>query len=109
MAETMSTIGLYLTYLLLLVAVVSMVAFPLIYSIKHPKGATKSLLGIGAIFALFAICYAFSSSEVLPEYSKYGVGSNEVKLIGASLRTLYVLGIGGILFAIYAEVSKFLK
>ena len=109
MGDTIGNIGLYLTYLLMLVAVGSMVIFPLIYIIKNPKGAIQTLIGTAAIVILFGVCYAFSSAEVLPNYGKYGVGAGESKLIGAGLRTLYVLGIGGIIFAIYAEVSKLFK
>ena len=48
-------IGLYLSFILLGVAIASAVAMPLLHAIKHPAGMVKSLFGIGGLVLLFLL------------------------------------------------------
>jgi hypothetical protein len=102
-------IGLYLVYLLIAVAALSAIIFPLIYVIQHPKEAKDILIGFSAILVIFLVSYLIASDNVLPRWSNYGVGPTEAKFISAGLISFYILVAIAIVTAIYAEISKFFK
>ncbi len=109
MEETIANVGIIFAFILIGIAILAMVVFPLMYVIKHPKEARDTVIGIVALAALFLLSYIFASSGVLPSYEKYGVGPGESKLIGAGLVSFYILGVGAIATAVYVEVSNLFK
>ena len=48
-------------YILLGIAVAAVIILPLFNLVKNPKGAVRSLVGLGIVVVLAAICYALSS------------------------------------------------
>ena len=102
-------IGLYLAYLLIIIAMVAAIVFPLIYVIKHPKEGKDILIGFGAMLAIFLISYLIASDNVLPGWTEYGVGPTEAKFISAGLIAFYILMIVAVVTALYAEISKLFK
>jgi hypothetical protein len=102
-------IGLYIAYLLIAVAALTAIIFPLMYVIKHPKEAKDVLIGFGAMVVIFLISYLIASDNVLPKWANYGVGPTEAKFISAGLISFYILIVIAIVTAIYAEVSKIFK
>ncbi len=102
-------IGLYLSFILLGVAVASAVALPLLHAIKHPAGMVKSLFGIGGLVVLFVIAYSLSGSELAPKAVALGVNESGSKLIGAGLILFYFVLLISIIGLIYSEISKALK
>jgi len=102
-------IGLYLAYLLIAVAALTALVFPLMYVARHPKEGKDILIGVGALLALFVVSYIIAGDTILPKYANYGVGSGESKLIGAGLISFYILIVAAIVTAIYAEISKLFK
>ncbi len=109
MAEGFANVGLVIVYILIAVAILAMIFFPIKHLIDDPKGAKYTLYGIGGIVLLFFLSYLLASSEVANWYERYGVGSTESKFIGAGLITLYILGMGAIALAIFSEISKITK
>ncbi len=109
MSETLIDISLYITYALFLVAAAAAVLFPLFYLVKHPKEAKGALAGLGALVVIFVLAYVLSGDEVRTVYAKFGVDAAQSKLIGSTLIALYMLGIGAVAAAVYAEVSRFFK
>lgn len=101
-------LGLYATYVLVIVAALAAIILPLIKSLDNPASLGKSLLGVLAIFVVFLIGYLISSSEVEP-YVKYNISSTTSKLVGGSLIALYILGAIAFVSIIYTEISKALK
>lgn len=101
--------GLYLSYVLLFVAIAVAIVFPLLYFIKHPGGLVKSLMGIGGLVVVFIICYLLSGSEVTAKYASLGVGAGSSKLIGAGLMMFYVTLVIALVGLVYSEISKALK
>lgn len=100
---------LYWTYLLIVIAAVLAVVFPVIFMIRNPKGLKKALVGIGAMALVFLIAYLIASDEVLPKYEKYGIDPSIAKRVGMGLIATYLLGLGAILAIVYSAVSRFFK
>ena len=64
----MEDIGLYVGYVLFIVAVGAAAILPLISALKSPKDLMKSLMGVGALLVLFLVSYALAGSEVTAKY-----------------------------------------
>tara|TARA_R110001592_G_scaffold229899_1_gene486573 strand:+ start:1835 stop:2245 length:411 start_codon:yes stop_codon:yes gene_type:complete len=104
--------GLLITwcYLLLAIAAVTAVVFPIITMAQNPKGAKNALIGVVGLVVVVGISYAVAGSE---EYhSLDGVllaDAATSKQSGAGLIAFYIMGAGAIGAVIFAEVSKMLK
>lgn len=101
--------GLYAFYVLLAVAVLAAIVFPIINGFKSPKSLKGSLIGLGGLILLFAISFAVSGSEVSAKNLSLGVDETEMKLIGAGLVMFYIALFLAILGLIYSEISKAIK
>ena len=99
----------YWTYLLVAIAAVLAVVFPIIFMIRNPKGTKKSLIGIGALALVFLIAYLIASDEVLPKFEKYGVDSTVSKQVGMGLIATYLFGFGAIGAIIYSAFARIFK
>jgi hypothetical protein len=102
-------IGIYISYVLLFLAVVAMVVLPLMNAIKAPGDMAKSGMGVGALLVLFIIAYLISGSEVTMAQQAAGVTESGSKLIGAGLTMFYFVFVIAIVSMIYSEISKALK
>jgi hypothetical protein len=109
MSDTFIDLGLYASYIMTIIGAAAALIFPMIYLIKNPKNAKGALIGIVAIAVVFGLSYAVSGDEVRRVYEKFGVDAGQSKLIGSSLIALYILTIGAIAAAAYAEVTRFFK
>ena len=90
-------------------AAVAAVVFPVIRMAQDPKSAKGALIGIVALVAVFGLSYVLADSEVIPSFEKYISDEGTSKIIGASIISFYVLALGAIGAAIYAEISSMLK
>jgi len=102
-------IGIYACYLLLFVALVAAVVFPLFHIAQNPKALVKSGIGVAGLAVLFFISYALSGSEVTVKYTTMGVGEAGSKLIGAGLIMFYIILIITIIGMVFSEINKALK
>jgi uncharacterized membrane protein YozB (DUF420 family) len=100
---------LYLTYVLIGVATIAAIVFPIITLAGDMKKAKRALLGIGAVAVVFVLSYIVSDGTVLDSYIKYDVTEGVSKMVGAVLIMTYILGLGAILSAIAGEILKATK
>lgn len=106
----MLDLGFYIFYVLLFIAVVAALVFPLINSIKSPGELVKTGIGLAVILVLFGVSYGLSSDGPLSANAiAFGLTESIVKLISAGLIMFYVVLILAVLALIYSEISKALK
>jgi uncharacterized membrane protein len=102
-------IGMYITYFLFGLALISAIVLPAINIAKSPAGLVKSLFGIGGLAVLFGVAYALSGSEVTAKAAALGVSATSSKMIGAGLTLFYFVLFISIIGVIYSEINKALK
>ncbi|HRJ28201.1 MAG TPA: hypothetical protein PLV21_15860 [Cyclobacteriaceae bacterium] len=101
--------GLYTSYALLAVAVISAIVLPLINVLQSPGDLKKALFSIIGIVVLFGISYALAGSEVSADQAAKGVTANVSKLVGAGLIMFYLTSAIAVLGLIYSEINKAIK
>ena len=104
--------GLLITwcYILLGVATVTAIVFPMITMAQNPKGAKNALIGVVALVVICVIGYVMAGNEVHIDYEGILLADEGTsQLSEAALIAFYILGAGAIGAIIYAEVSKMLK
>jgi len=99
-------ISIYITYLLLAVAAIAAIVFPIIFMAQNLKKAKNTFMGIGVILLLFAISLIFSTNE---SYEKYAVDASLSLQVGAALILLYFMLVLSFALAIISEVSQIFK
>jgi len=107
--------GLYLSYLLVIVAVVGAAIAPVVLAVLN--GDTKSLMKAGALtvglLVLFGVCWGISGDEVTPIYenatSMITIDAGVSKSVGGGLYMFYIMFAVSIVAIIWAEVSKFFR
>ncbi len=104
------SIGLYISYLLLFLAAITAVVFPILDAIKNPKEIAKSGISVAGLAILFIVSYVLSGSEITAKYMIGGVTTEFTsKMIGAGLIMFYFVLFLSMLAIVYAEISKALK
>lgn len=101
----MLDIGLYVCYIMMAVAVVAAIAFFFIETVKTPGALVKTLIGLGAVLALFGVGYALSDDAV-PSAWRGMYTATEIKLISAALIMFYVTLVIAIIAIVYSEITK---
>lgn len=97
-------------YILLGIATLTAVVFPVITMAQNPKNAKNALIGIIGLAVVFAIGYAMASSEEVYDASAVLLADESTsKLSEAGLNAFYILGLGAIGVIIFSEVSKIFK
>lgn len=102
--------GIYAAYVLIGLAVLSILAFAGTNIAKNPKGAKSALVGIIGLALIIGITYATSSGEDANTiYADKGITEGESHLVGMGLATFYTLGALTILSILYVEVTRLFK
>lgn len=86
--------GFTITFTLITIAILSVIAMVVIGLTNKPKAAIVSLVGLVAIVVLYFIGYSMDSGELLQSYTKGGVieTQSQSKMVGGVLNaTLFVL------------------
>lgn len=97
-------------YLLLGLATITAVVFPVVTMVSNPKAAKSALVGVLALVAIGAVGYAVAGNEVYIDYEGVLLADGGTsKLSEAALIAFYILGAGAIGSIIFAEVSKMFK
>jgi hypothetical protein len=97
-------------YLLLGLATITAVVFPIVTMVSNPKAAKSALVGVLALVAIGAVGYAVAGNEVYIDYEGVLLADGGTsKLSEAALIAFYILGAGAIGSIIFAEVSKMFK
>ena len=104
--------GLLITwcYILLGVATLTAVVFPVITMVTNPKGAKNALIGVIALVVICGLGYAMAGNEVHIDYEGILLADEGTsQLSEAALIAFYILGAEAIGSIIFAEVSKMFK
>jgi hypothetical protein len=105
MENFMIDFGMYLSYIMIGIAAIAAVVFPVIFLIQDPKKAKGSLLGVLGLAVLFVISYFISGNELYA-----GLDSPFVsKLVGGGMIMFYLMFVISILSAIYSEIARIFK
>lgn len=102
---------LYWSYILLFIAVILAVIFPIIKLISNPKGGLKALLLIGVAAVLFLVAYALADGTPLkmPGYTGSDNVPSMLIMTDVLLYVTYFLGGFIVLAILYSEISKRFK
>ena len=99
-------------YILLIIASLTAVIFPIVYAIVHPANMVRGLLVLVGVAVLVLISYLLSSGETLTIIGYTGTDNSNpgvLKLIDTGLIFNYfVLGLA-LLSIVYAEISNYFK
>ena len=97
-------------YVLLGIASVAAIVFPLINMAQNPKSAKNALIGVVALAIVCGIGYALAGSEEFFTLDgKLLADASSSKYSEAGLIAFYIMGAAAIVAVIYAEISKMLK
>lgn len=99
-------------YILLIIAAITAVVFPVVYAIVHPANMVRSLLVLVGVAVLIGLAYLLSSGETIDIIGYTGTDNSNpaaLKLIDTGLIFMYfVLGLA-LLSILYAEIAKYFK
>jgi len=107
--ESVINIGLYVSYVLLGLALLSSIVLPLINSLDDTASLIRAGIGVGIIILLYVISWAISGNEVTEAYIKRDVGEGISRAVGGALIMMYMLFLVAIVGIIYTEISKAIK
>jgi len=97
-------------YLLLAIAAITAIVFPIISMAKDPKKAVNALIGIGVLLLVCAIGYALADAKEYVDYDgNLLADAASSRKSEAGLIAFYILGAAAIGSVIFSEVSKMLK
>ncbi len=106
MADFMTNYGIIICYILLAVATLAAVVFPIIQFAQNPKNAKGALVGVGALVVVVAISYVLASDN---NPSNMEITADAAKQVGTGLFAFYFLAGVAVVAVIYSEVSKLFK
>ena len=109
LVERLITIGMYLAYILIAVAAISSIVFPLIQTFGNLKKAKNGLIGFAVLVVVLVFAYLVSPAETGAFYDKFKISPNASKLIGGGLLATYIVFAGVVASILYAEVAKRFK
>ncbi len=107
--EAVINIGLYVSYVLMGIAMLAAIVLPLINSLDDTSSLIRGGIGVGIVLVLYLISWAISGNEVIDAYIKWDIGEGISKAIGGALIMMYILFIVAIGGIIYTEISKAIK
>jgi len=106
MADFMTNYGIIICYILLAVATVAAVVFPIIQFAQNPKNAKGALIGVGALIVVVGIAYVLASDN---NPSNMEITASAAKQVGTGLYAFYFLSAVAIVAVVYSEVAKLFK
>lgn len=97
-------------YILLGIAIAASVLFPMFNLAQNPKGAMRTLLGLGLVVIIVGVSYAMSSVEpVANPAGGFFDKPSELKLTDTGLYTTYAALAGAIVLAVLGEIRNSFK
>ncbi len=106
MSDIFTNYGILLSYLLLAIATVGAIGFPVLALIKNPKEAKGAMIGLGLVVVIFGISFALSDEINL---SKIVISPMTAKLVDTGLYSFYILALLAVAATIYSEITKAFK
>jgi hypothetical protein len=98
-------------YVLVIIAALFAILFPLIQLFLHPQNLKKVLITIGAVAVIVLVSRSLASDEILTLTGYTGSDNvpSVLKNVGNGLITMYILLGLAILSILYSEIAKFFK
>ena len=106
MNESLIDIAIIVTYVLLGVATISAIVFPLLNMIKNIKKAKTTIIGLLVFAVIMFVGYSLSTDEV---YQGFNVTPFQSQLIGGSILATIMLALLAVAAIIYTEISKLFR
>lgn len=99
------------TYIIFAISVVLAVVFPLINIVTNPKGAMRTLIGLGAMIVIFGISYLLASDAPIANPAENGFFDNSavLKLTDVGLFATYAVLLLSFLVIIWGELRSAIK
>ena len=97
-------IGLYASYILIVLCALAAVIIPLVQSFSDPKSLIKSGVGVLALVVIFLISFGISEGEATGE-----ITATTARMVGAGIMTTYICFFAAIIGIVYTEISKILS
>ncbi|MDG1916512.1 MAG: hypothetical protein P8I29_01710 [Flavobacteriales bacterium] len=103
--------GLILTYIMIAVAALAAIVYPLMFLAKNPSKGKNALMGIGGLLFITVISYVLASGDIMtfPGSEKFGMTEASTKRVGMGLIVFYILSLGAIAAVLFAELGKLFK
>jgi hypothetical protein len=102
-------IALYLSYAMIIVAILGAVVLPIVKSMDDPKSLILPVGSLVGFIVLFLISYAFAGDGLNSKAIAAGVTSGISKFVGGGLIAMYILFIVAIIGIVYTEINKAIK
>lgn len=97
-------------YILLGIATLTAIVFPIMTMAQNPKNAKNALIGILGLVVVFVLGYFMASDEEIFDAGAVLLAdASTSRLSEAGLNAFYILGLGAIGVIIFSEVSKIFK
>jgi hypothetical protein len=106
MNETVIDTAIVVTYILLGIAALTAVIFPIFQLITNFKRAKGALLGVVVLAVVLLIGYGLSTDEV---YAGFNVTSTQSQWIGGAIKATMILVGMAVVAAVYTEISKLVR
>jgi inner membrane protein involved in colicin E2 resistance len=106
----MADLVIYWAYILLIITLVLLLAFPIKFFIANPKQGIRFLIALGGFAVLYGISWALASGATdAAVYETNGITSGVSRMIGAGMIMTYIIGGLALIGLIYSGISKALK
>lgn len=108
MIDTLIDIGMYIVYVLAIVAVVAAIGFSIYQFAGNIKQSKTTLFGIIGLVVIFAISYLTASGTDVSEalFEKVGTSYGSSKIIGAGMNAFYILFAITVITLIATEIAR---
>jgi hypothetical protein len=104
------SIGMVLTYILLGLGLIGVLANSIKGMVNNPQSGVRSLIGVGIIAVLFLIGYLIDGGGMKAGWEKFGIDSNGVsKAVGGALIMMYIILFGAVLIAVFGPFLRLFR
>lgn len=96
-------VGLFASYILIVLCALAAVIIPLIQSMDNPQSLVKAGIGLGVVIVVFLIGY------ILADPDSPGVTATTSKMVGAGIISMYIFFFLALAGIVYTEISKMIN
>jgi len=100
--------GIPLAYIVLGIAFLGVIIFPLIQMFQDLKKAISTFVAIGILVVVFFVCYLLSTNEAF-SIGEINVSAGQMRFIEAGIYLIYLLLAGALVAILYSSVSRYFK
>jgi hypothetical protein len=106
MNETVIDTAIVVTYILIGIAAVSAVIFPIFNLVSNFKRAKGALIGVVVLAVVLIVGYSLSTNEI---YQGFNVTPAQSQWIGGAIKATMILIGMAVVAAVYTEISKLIR